>query len=171
MDAGSRHCFCCGGDCFLLCLRYIILQEGFMDRRHAYIVQVLAVLVIICISPSLVSALPAGSYQQSCKNCTDDDATVRCDCSYKSKYTATALDYKICDGDIWNDKSKLRCTPKGSFKRSCSSISWNSSFLTAKCNKKKSGTIWNSGFNYNNCLTNGQDIANCDGSLTCGSCP
>ncbi len=142
-----------------------------MDRRHTYIFKILVVLAIMFIPSSLVFALPNGSYQRSCKNCTDDDVTLRCDCSYKNQYKATALDYKICEGDIWNDKQKLRCTPKGSFKRSCNMISWNSSFLMAKCNKKKSGTIWNSGFSYSTCLNNGQDIANCNGSLMCGPCP
>ncbi|MCX5802121.1 MAG: hypothetical protein NTU69_01080 [Proteobacteria bacterium] len=117
-------------------------------------------------------SLPDGSYQQTCKNCTDDGNTLRCDCSYKGKFKSTSLAYKICEsGQIWNDKSKLRCTPQGSFKRSCSNISWNENFLTAICKRIQKGkTIPNSGFNYNACINNGQDITNCDGSLRCGGC-
>jgi hypothetical protein len=97
---------------------------------------------------------------------------VRCECkTKKGSWKNTGLAYQICEpGKIWNDNGTLKCTPQGSFKRSCSSISWNESFLTAKCNKKKSGTLQNSGFRYGQCLSASQDITNCDGSLKCGGC-
>lgn len=125
---------------------------------------------------SEAQAQPSGSYQNSCNNIVDDGAgspSIMASCKRKNgSYKNTSLAYKICQGDIWNDDGTLRCTPKGSFKNSCRNISWNSSFLTAECSKggwpKK--YTWNSGFSYNTCLNNNQDIANCRGSLQCGGC-
>jgi hypothetical protein len=121
-------------------------------------------------------ANPAGSYQNSCNNIVDDGAgspTIMASCrKTNGSYNNTSLAYKICQGDIWNDNGTLRCTPKGSFRNSCGSISWNSAYLMASCSKggwpKK--YTWNGGFSYNICLNNNQDIANCRGSLTCGGC-
>lgn len=122
-------------------------------------------------SPIKADAAVGGSYQQSCNNIVDDGTTVRANCKKKNgSYVATSLAYRICQGDISNNDGKLTCTPKGSFKNSCSSISWNESFLTANCRKKNGQNLWNSGFNYNACLANNRDIANCDGSLHCGGC-
>jgi len=85
-------------------------------------------------------AQPGGSYQKTCKNCTDDGSVLRCDCSYKNKYSPMSIVYGMCESNsIWNDKSKLKCTPRGSFKRSCSNISWNENRLQAVCNSKKEG--------------------------------
>lgn len=122
-------------------------------------------------------ANPSGSYQNSCWNIVDDgegSPSIMATCRKKDGSSKnTSLAYKICSGDIWNDNGTLRCTPQGSFKNSCRNISWNSSYLTAECSKggwpiKK--YTWNSGFSYNTCLNNSQDIANCTGSLKCGGC-
>jgi hypothetical protein len=114
-------------------------------------------------------AQPGGSYSKTCKNCTDDGSTLRCECSYKNKFSPTSIVYGMCESNsIWNDKSKLKCTPRGSFKRSCSNISWNENRLQAVCNSKKGKKVGTTYDNYPGCS---DDIANCDGNLTCGRCP
>jgi len=141
------------------------------DRSSGVKIAVLSFFFVLCLaSPSAGLDIPPGSW--SCRECTDDGSTVRCQCkTKKGSWNNTGLAYRICEPNkIWNDNGTLKCTPQGSFKRSCSSVSWNESFLTAKCNKKKQGTTWNSGFNYGQCVNNGQDITNCDGSLRCGGC-
>jgi hypothetical protein len=113
-------------------------------------------------------AAASGSFTKSCKDIVDDDSTVNASCKKRDgSYKGTSLAYKICQGDISNNNGTLQCTPQGSFKKSCNMISWNASFLTANCRKIDGKYIVNSGFNYNNCLNNSQDIANIDGSLQC----
>lgn len=146
----------------------------FTTRKHAlWIAAVGAILFAgtLALTAGPAEAAVSGSYQRSCNNITDDGDTVRASCKKKNgTWANTALAHHICQGDISNNDGKLTCTPKGSFKNSCGSISWNESFLTASCRKKDKQYLWNSGFNYNSCLTNGQDISNCDGSLKCGGC-
>lgn len=116
-----------------------------------------------------VQALPGGSYSKSCKDCTDDGEQLICQCSYKGKYSGTSIYYGLCEANsISNTNSKLTCTAKGSFRRSCKNISWNASRLQAVCKTKKgkwNGTVLS---NWRSCEG---DIANCDGALTCGGCP
>lgn len=114
-------------------------------------------------------AAASGSFTQSCTGIVDDGTTVRASCKKKngSYNNGASLAYKICSGQVWNNDGNLTCTPSGSFKNSCSSISWNESYLTANCRKKNKKYLWNSGFNYNACLNNSQDIMNNDGSLQC----
>jgi len=114
------------------------------------------------------AALPEGSYQKSCKDCVDDGSMLRCQCSYKGKFSGTGLAYGLCEpGSIGNDKSKLTCTPRGSFRRTCKHISWNETRLQATCNPKKGAAKGAVLPNWPGCS---EDIANCNGVLTCGPC-
>ncbi len=114
-------------------------------------------------------ALPGGSYSKTCKDCTDDGQELVCQCSYKNNYSGTSIYYGMCEsGSVTNTRSKLTCTAKGSFRRSCKNISWNASRLQAVCKTKKgkwNGTVLSS---WSSCEG---DIANCNGALTCGGCP
>jgi hypothetical protein len=114
-------------------------------------------------------ALPGGSYIRSCKDCMDDGEQLICQCSYKGKYSGTSIYYGLCEANsITNTNSKLTCTARGSFRKSCRDISWNASRLQAVCKTKKgkwNGTVLSG---WRSCEG---DIANCDGALTCGSCP
>jgi hypothetical protein len=130
-----------------------------------------AIAVVLGLAGTSAHAAATGSYTASCKNIVDDGTTVRADCKKKNgSYVGASLAYKICQGQVWNDNGTLKCTPQGSFKNSCNSVAWNESYLMANCRKKNKQYLWNSGFNYNMCLNNSQDIANCDGSLQCGGC-
>ena len=155
-------------------------MKNILNRKGLGVIAGVASLVAITLGVFLpvseARAAPSGSYQASCNNIVDDgegSPSIMASCKKKDgTYKNTSLAYKICQGDIWNDSGTLRCTPKGSFKNSCRYISWNASFLTAECSKggwPKKWT-WNGGFSYNACLNNNQDIANCTGSLKCGSC-
>jgi hypothetical protein len=118
-------------------------------------------------------ALPAGSYQNSCTtaSCTDDGSTLRCPCRNKKGNTVNSgLVYGLCEGDIWNDNGTMKCKPRGSFKNSCSGYTWNESRIITVWCKKKNGDK-NYGAIYQNWAGCEGDIANCDGTLTCGACP
>lgn len=128
---------------------------------------VLFISVLGMLASTTALAQPSGSYSKSCKDCLDDSGQLTCQCSYKGKYSGTSIYYGLCEGDIWNDKSKLKCSPRGSFKRSCSYISWNATRLQATCKKKNGGVSGAVLPNWPGCSG---DIANCDGVLTCGSC-
>jgi hypothetical protein len=113
---------------------------------------------------------PTGSYTKSCKDCLDNEGELTCQCSYKKKFKGTSIHYGLCtEGTIWNDKQTLRCTIKHSFARSCSNVLWNGSRITSATCRKKSGKTVSASFqNWKGC---DGDIANCDGTLTCGPCP
>lgn len=114
-------------------------------------------------------SLPGGSYSKTCRNCSmEEGPMLRCECSYKNKYSGTTLYTGLCEPNtVWNNKSKLKCTPKGSFKKSCGSISWNQTRLQAVCKTKKGKASGTTLPNWPGC---DGDIANCDGKLTCGPC-
>jgi hypothetical protein len=54
-------------------------------------------------------AQPGGSYSKTCKNCTDDGSTLRCECSYKNKFSPTYDNYPGCSDDIANCDGNLTC--------------------------------------------------------------
>ena len=117
-------------------------------------------------------ALPAGSYQNSCTtaSCTDDGSTLRCPCrNKKGKTVNSGLVYGLCDGDIWNDNGTLKCKPRGTFKKTCAGYTWNESRIITSWCKRKNGSK-NYGAIYQNWAGCSGDIANCDGTLTCGPC-
>jgi hypothetical protein len=144
------------------------------NRRTVRSTRILLVAASLTLALGLWSlralADPSGSYTKSCKDCLDNDGELICQCSYKGAFKGTSIFYGLCvDGSIWNDKQTLRCTIKHSFKNSCSNIYWNSSRITsASCKKKNGKTSSTSYENWKGCEG---DIANCDGTLTCGSCP
>jgi hypothetical protein len=71
-----------------------------------------------------VQAQPGGSYTKTCKDCTDDGSQLICQCSYKGKYSGTSICYGLCEpNSISNTNSKLTCTARGSFRKTCSNIS------------------------------------------------
>lgn len=116
-------------------------------------------------------AAATGSFTSDCRGIVDDGLTVRADCKKPNgSWAVTSLAYKICEADISNSGGILQCTPRGSFKNSCSSIAWNESSLMANCQRNGRPELWNSDFNYNECLSGKKDIANCNGSLRCGGC-
>jgi hypothetical protein len=115
------------------------------------------------------SSFPAGSYKQTCGNCTSDSSYLNCKCRYNGNYSSpsTNIYYGLCDGDIWNQNGKLKCIPRGSFKNSCGPYTWDEDSITASCKTKK-GKVYGSKLDdWKNCIG---DIANCDGVLTCGGC-
>lgn len=136
--------------------------------RHSFFPAVLA--LVVGVWGLSVQADPSGSYTKSCKECVDNDGELLCQCSYKGSYKGTSINYGLCvEGSIWNDKQTLRCTIKHSFKNSCSNIYWNSDRITSASCRKKNGKSVNTSFN--NWKSCEGDIANCDGTLTCGPCP
>jgi len=114
------------------------------------------------------SDFPAGSYKQTCGNCSDDGSRLTCQCKYKGNYSTTSIYYGLCESQISNQNGKLKCAPRGSFKRSCGSIDWNEFRIQAICKTKKGKTSGTTLENWNQCSG---DIANCDGHLNCGGCP
>ncbi len=108
--------------------------------------------------PSMVSAdsmlqIPGGTYQQTCKNVRVDGYQLRASCKRLHKgWQSTSVDLRGCQGEIENWDGKLACTgndaqgqrlsevPKGSYRKSCTSIIRSNGMLKAQC-KTISG-IW-----------------------------
>ncbi len=132
-------------------------------------VVIFSLLLLVQTNTYAQGSLPGGSYSKTCRNCTvEEGPMLRCECSYKNKYSGTTLYYGICETNtVWNEKSKLKCTPKGTFKKTCGSISWNQTRLQAVCRQKNGKPYGTTLPNWPGCNV---DIANCNGVLTCGPC-
>jgi len=100
-----------------------------MNSFVKYFYGMFIVMVMLSIGAGPVAAMPEGSYKKSCRNCSDDGNALSCECSYNKRYSRTTLDYTNCQpGSIWNEKSKLMCSPaesfpEGSYKKSCANCS------------------------------------------------
>jgi len=113
--------------------------------------------------------LPKGSYKGTCKDIRVDGKYLKADCRRKDgAWKYSDINYKDCDGDIFNDDGRLKCNqsqklPKGSYKQSCRDIRVDGKYLKAECRKRDGG--WRvSEINWKNC---DHDIANDNGRLTC----
>ena len=116
------------------------------------------------------SAIPNGSYQQSCQNVSVNSNTLSAECDTgDGSWIYTRLqNFPNCVSDISNMNGFLTCqpagAPNGSYLQSCSQISTSGNNVYAMC---KTGTgDWNrtSLGNFGSCSG---DLANQYGSLTC----
>jgi len=108
----------------------------------------------------------------SSANCYDDGTNVTCETCYGEggmKNWVQIYNKKICaPNSVRYMGGELRCTPQGSFTRSCNKeVYWDASVLKATCKDKKGKMHKTELSNYAECTG---DIANCNGNLTCGGC-
>jgi CVNH domain len=114
--------------------------------------------------------LPPGSYQQSCRDMFVDQRNLNASCKDRSGRfrNALLLDYRNCQGDIWNGDGQLLCNreapPGGSYAQSCRDIVAEAGNVRATC-RRMNGS-WQASFlpNYRGCVG---DLWNHDGVLEC----
>jgi hypothetical protein len=119
--------------------------------------------------------LPAGSYQQSCRNIQRDGNLLRTWCRTGSgSWTPTLLNITDCVGDIYNADGQLGCghgnLPAGSYQQSCRNSERHDHFLFAEC-RTRSGSWTPSQLDLSRCSlgdsTEFMDIGNDNGNLKC----
>jgi len=165
---------------------HFIQEDGHMNSFVKFFYGMFIVMVMLSIGAGPVAAMPEGSYKKSCRNCTDDGNTLSCECSYNKNYSRTTLNYTNCQpGSIWNEKSKLMCSPAGSFpagsyKNSCANcvleVKKEKIFnttediqeLACQC-KMKNGNYKGTKIVFKYCKK--ESIRNDDGNLKCDQIP
>jgi hypothetical protein len=117
--------------------------------------------------------LPAGSYQQTCRNISVDKfKTLHASCRHPSGAWidgASLHDVDKCIGDIFNFNGILECSraqiPDGSYRNSCTDVFVDSQVITAKCRDSNGGTRPTT-LDLNRC-SHPPNIRNVDGYLAC----
>jgi major membrane immunogen (membrane-anchored lipoprotein) len=125
--------------------------------------------------------LPAGDYQQTCRNIRSNGSQLIANCRKQDgSWRNTSLDTLDCRGSIVNDDGQLRCAsggsygggwqggyqavPPGDYQKTCQNIYIDGSDLVASC-QKSDGTWKDTRLkNVNDC---GGQIVNHDGNLRC----
>jgi hypothetical protein len=114
---------------------------------------------------------PAGSYKNSCDNCTINiEGKLSCDCKSRSglKKTSSLDNAGNCSNGVMNLDGQLIC--EGSFAKSCNECRIVNDRLGCKECKNKKGK-WNANKTYSGSWTSCYEgVSNCDGNLTCGAC-
>lgn len=98
------------------------------------------VLSLLRPNPAAAEALPAGSFQQTCRNMSADGGTLRGQCRTRSgNWPGTELqNFRQCVGDINNQDGQLHCNrgaapPGGSYLQSCRDVWMDFGTLHASC--------------------------------------
>lgn len=141
-------------------------------RKYTSILVALAMLTTLFLSLARAEDVPNGSYKRSCKDYRVLDHLLVANCKKRNgDWNPTSIIFRLCSGDIWNDKGDLRCNisqqthvPKGSYRNSCKDIRFDGKYLKAECKKREGGWRYTD-INYKNC---DRDIINDDGRLKCG---
>jgi hypothetical protein len=145
-------------------------------RNSILPVLALALLVGVFGTASLaqVGALPAGDYQQTCRDIKTSGSQLTASCQKRDgHWQSTSIDTSTCTGGIVNDDGQLRCTasstgqgqalPAGSYQQTCKNIRVNGNDLEASC-QKTDGSFQNTTLkNANSC----SQIVNENGTLRC----
>lgn len=125
-------------------------------------------------SVAQVGALPAGDYQQTCRDIKTNGSQLTASCQKKDgSFQNTSIDTSSCTGNIANEDGQLRCVsggqgmgqnqPSGSYQQTCKNIRMNGNDLEASCQKTDGG--WQ-----NTTLKNAQScsqVVNENGNLRC----
>jgi hypothetical protein len=120
-----------------------------------------------------VGAPPSGSFDQSCSGCRVVSGVLTCDeCRTISGNLQSSALALPCAGDIANCDGALTCggcpqPPDGSYAQTCTGCRVQDNVLSCDACRDTSDGAWFSTL----LLPCGGDIANCNGSLTCGGCP
>ncbi len=134
-------------------------------------------ILIIMLSLIFISipawALPPGSYQNTCQNCTMIFNTLSCTCMTNQQFPNLSIlpDVQRCRY-VTNENGRLRChqggnpLPPGSYQQTCRTchIDFNGN-LQCQCQDMNQNWFWTSLNDPYNC--NG--ISNQNGNLTCGN--
>ncbi|WP_022969483.1 CVNH domain-containing protein [Arenimonas oryziterrae] len=116
--------------------------------------------------------IPAGSYQQTCRDASVRGSTLTATCEdANGRDRRTSINVNNCrNRDIGNNNGNLTCTnygggvPSGSYQQTCRDAYVSGSTLTATC-EDANGRDRRTSINVNNCRN--RDIGNNNGNLTC----
>jgi len=125
--------------------------------------------------------LPAGDYQQTCRDIRSNGSQLIANCRKQDgSWRNTSLDTVSCRGTIVNDDGQLRCAsggsyaggwqggyqalPPGDYQKTCQNIYIDGSDLVASCQKSDGSWRDTRLKNVNDC---GGQIVNHDGNLRC----
>ncbi len=127
--------------------------------------------------------LPAGSYQQTCRDIRSSDSTLYARCRrVDGGWNNTSLNYRGCRGEIINDDGNLRCPeggygapgagygrwegglPPGDYKRTCRNMRMDGNRLSANCQRMDGSWNNTSLKNVDRCQS---PIYNQNGNLRC----
>jgi CVNH domain len=142
-----------------------------MFRNFVFRSAVMATAItLIGLAAGSAQAAPAGSYQKTCSNITENGTTLNASCkTFSGQSMQTSLPYYAsCVGDIGNINGTLACAgPNGSYALTCTNAIVEGNTLSATCKKKNGTPVKTSlpgfqGFQGN--------ISNCDGVLRNGNC-
>jgi hypothetical protein len=129
----------------------------------------LAALAVLSPERSNADPLPAGSYQGSCYNYYASGGLLTATCGNGiGGYITTQLEYANCSTAVWNQFGHLVCVggvPGGTYKQSCTNISFDGSFLAASC-RKMDGTWVATWVNFPSANQCRGDLGNANGVLT-----
>jgi hypothetical protein len=127
--------------------------------------------IALTVVPSPASALPPGSYLQTCQDFAESGAMLSASCRTRNGLTKrSSMNAQACRqsrGNITNDNGRLICAgrvPSGSYQRSCYRGSVLDGILTANC-AAPGGKGVVSSLQVGSCA--GGDIANINGYLRC----
>jgi hypothetical protein len=130
----------------------------------------LAAALLAAAAASPASALPPGSYLQTCQNFSESGATLTASCRTRAGTTRrSSIDAGGCrrsGGTISNENGSLTCIgrlPAGSYQKSCASRVYDG-LLRASC-RSTSGQIVHNEIVASSCA--GGDLANINGRLRC----
>lgn len=130
--------------------------------RNATIVGIFTLVLALCAIPCAGQSIPAGSYQQSCRNVYAQGDRLQAECQTREgRWLRTTLDdVDSCRGEIVNTDGNLTCAqggnrdwrdrrgngqgrsgwqnglPPGDYVQTCRNISMNGDQLQAECQKR-----------------------------------
>jgi hypothetical protein len=138
--------------------------------RLMLVIVICTLMLVTGSHPALAqSALPAGSWQETCRNASVQNNILWADCArMNGQWIRTPLNLTLCASEVWNFDGNLTCLPPGapdhSYSWTCTHISVLGDLLAASC-KTRAGQLHNTSLpNFRQCSG---DISNQDGTLTC----
>ena len=137
--------------------------------------------VLTTTSAGQTSALPAGSYRQTCRDARTEATRLIASCQKKDgHWQDTSIDTLTCSDGVVNDDGQLRCAsggtypggwqggmqalPPGDYQKTCQNVHVNADELVASCQKKDGSWQDTTLKHVNEC---GGQIINDNGTLRC----
>lgn len=151
--------------------------------RYAALIALMLVAFAMTGGTAQAAPVPAGSYQQSCRDITAGGGVLVATCRRRGEWNYTTLaDYRDCDGDIANVNGRLTCvrsprhdddddddwSPRGSYQATCRRERVEDGTLIAECVDRNGRWRYTELQNYRSCRG---DIVNSDGMLRCRRAP
>ncbi len=149
----------------------ITFDDGTFRRNVTYQLATFTVFICAIFFSHAAQALPAGGYQQSCRDSSVQGDTLRSMCKDRGgNLRPTQLqNFAQCVGDIFNDDGNLRCSrgalpPAGGYAQSCEQTFVESQSLRSKCRNRAGRMIETTLPDFRQCVG---EIFNDDGNLRC----